>query len=450
MNTLGEIVSFLIVIGIIIFIHESGHFSMAKIFGIPVATFSLGFGPRLFGFRYKETDYKVSAVPLGGYVKIHGMEDQEAAPDDPSSFYNRPRWQRFLVLFMGVGFNVLLAIFLITLALNRGIEVAQSSLMGSRIGAVAPDSPAQRAGLQPGDRILEINGHTTPTWKEVMFNVLLNPGETVSVKFERDNRIVSKEIRLEKDPSRSLGRMGIWPYSDVIVADVQKGSPADRAGLQPDDRIKRVNGVVVHGPESVPKAVQLSNGNPVQLEVVRNENGRSEQKALSIAPYKDKQTGRWMIGFVPAEPTVIKKLPLFSAFVESIRTCKEHLLLTGEFLGKLFQGKLSLKASSGPFDIARMSQAARKTSWTTFLLFIGTISFDIGLINLLPIPALDGGHLFFLILEGLTRREFSIKLKERVTMVGFAFLICVMVVVLYYDILRTGPVQKLIESLGTR
>ena len=446
---IGQFFSFVIVIGVIIFIHEFGHFSMAKIFRIPVAVFSLGFGPRLFGFRHKETEYKVSALPLGGYVKIHGMEDQEAAPDDPNSFYNRPRYQRFLVLFMGVGFNVLLAILLITIALNRGIEVSQSSLKDSRIGAVTPGSPADRAGLKPGDRILEINGAKTPTWKEVMYSILLHPEETVFVKFQREDQVLYREIRLEKDPSRNLGRMGISSFSDVIVADVAPDSPAERAGLKREDMIRLINGVAVHGPESVPRAVQQSKGKPVEIVVVRTESGHTAQRTLNITPYLDKQTNRWMIGFVPAEPTVIKKLPVSAAFVESIRTCKEHLFLTAQFLGRLVQGKLSLKASSGPFDIARMSQAARKTSWTTFLLFIGTISFDIGLINLLPIPALDGGHIFFLLLEGLTRREFSIKLKERVTMVGFAFLICVMVVVLYYDILRTGPVQKLIESLGS-
>lgn len=239
--------------------------------------------------------------------------------------------------------------------------------------------------------------------------------------------------------------MGISPYSEVIVAEVQKGSPADRAGLKRDDKIKSVNGIAVHGPESVPRAVQSSNGKPVVIQVLRMVNKQPVEKTLSIPPYRDDKANRWMIGFIPAEPTVIKKLPLATAFVESIRTCEEHFFITLEFLGKLFQGKLSLKASSGPFDIARMSQDAARTSWTTFLLFIGTISFDIGLINLLPIPALDGGHLFFLVLEGLVRREFSIKVKERVTMVGFAFLICVMVVVLFYDIQRTGPVQDLIE-----
>src|SRR6185369_7104477 len=122
---MGQLFSFLIVIGIIILIHEFGHFLMAKLFRIPVAAFSLGFGPRIFGFRMKETEYKISAIPLGGYVKIHGMEDQEATPDDPNSFYNRPRWQRFLVLFMGVGFNWLLAIILITIALTMGLHVSQ-------------------------------------------------------------------------------------------------------------------------------------------------------------------------------------------------------------------------------------------------------------------------------------------------------------------------------------
>jgi regulator of sigma E protease len=443
---MGQVFSFLIVIGVIIFIHEFGHFSMAKIFSIPVATFSLGFGPRLFGFRYRETDYKVSAIPLGGYVKIHGMEDQEAAPDDPNSFYNKPRWQRFLVLFMGVGFNMLLAILLITIAHVRGIEVTQSSTLNSRIGAVAPGSPAEKAGLQPGDVIIEKNGRKVDMWKDVTYMILLNPDEKMQVVVRRGDQILRKVVQLGRDESRSLGKMGISPSSDVIVADVTKGSPAERAGLKVGDKIKSLNGVPAYG-SATPELVQKSAGQPIQLVVEREEGGRRVTKTLVARPMK--ADGRWLLGFLPNEPTVVKKLPLFGAIQESFRTCKEHVELNALFISKLIRGKLSLKATSGPFDIAKMSQAARETSLTTFLLFIGTISFDIGLINLLPIPALDGGHIFFLLIEGLTRRELSIKVKERMAMIGFAFLICVMVVVLYYDILRTGPVQKLLEHLGT-
>src|SRR3990172_1904707 len=208
---IGQFFSFLIVIGVIILIHEFGHFIMAKLFGIPVATFSMGFGPRLFGFRYKETDYRVSAVPLGGYVKIHGMEDQEAAPDDPNSFYNRPRYQRFLVLFMGVGFNMLLAILLISLALTMGLQVAQSVDRESRIGAVEPGSPAEKIGLKVGDLILEMNGRKTPTWEKVSFTTLLNPDETISIRFQRGDEIIERSVRAERREATSLGYIGVTP-----------------------------------------------------------------------------------------------------------------------------------------------------------------------------------------------------------------------------------------------
>ena len=445
-----QLLSFLIVIGIIIFIHESGHFSMAKIFGIPVATFSLGFGPRLFGFRYKETEYKVSAIPLGGYVKIHGMEDQEAATDDPDSFYNRPRYQRFLVLFMGVGFNMVLAILLISIALNRGIYVAQSVDMESKIGVVQAGSPAEKAGLLAGDIILEMNGKPTPTWEQVTYATVLHPKETISIRLRRGNEILEKHVLVDKRESNSLGFIGITPATDVIVLAVAPNMPASKAGLKENDLIKTINGIPIRGVESAPAAVQKSKGKPVEVIVERTEDNSRTTKTFVIEPVKDTTTGRWVLGFGPGEPIKLKKLPFLQAVRESVQTCKEQVYLNGIFLSKLFQGKLSLKATSGPFDIARLSQATRKSGLSTFLLFIGTISFNIGLINLLPIPALDGGHIFFLLLEGITRREFSIKVKERVTMIGFAFLICVMVVVLYYDILKTGPVQELIKTIGTR
>jgi regulator of sigma E protease len=439
-----QLFSFLVVIGIIIFIHESGHFTMAKLFRIPVAVFSLGFGPRLFGFKYKETEYKVSAIPLGGYVKIHGMEDQEAASDDPNSFYNRPRYQRFLVLFMGVGFNFLLSIFLITVALNRGLEVPQSNVVDGTIGSVMPGSPAEKAGLQPGDTILEMNNHKIQTWKDVNYAVLLNPGEVVKVRFKRGNQLLEKNVQLTKDPTRSLGQMGITASVDVIVSEVSANMPAAKAGLKKGDIVKSIDSIPIRGTEAVPMTIQRSEGRPIKIQVERNEGGLVT-KELTITPTK--QQNRWLIGFAPIDRTVMIKLPLNAAIKESFSKCKEHIEMTGVFLSKLFTGRLSLRATSGPFEIAKLSDAARSTSLSTFLLFIGTISFDIGLINLLPIPALDGGHIFFLLLEGITRREFSIRVKERLTMVGFVFLIGVMVVVLYYDIQRTGTVQHWMESL---
>jgi regulator of sigma E protease len=442
---MDQLFSFLVVIGIIIFIHESGHFTMAKLFKIPVAVFSLGFGPRLFGFKHKETEYKVSAIPLGGYVKIHGMEDQEAASDDPNSFYNRPRYQRFLVLFMGVGFNFLLSIILISIALNRGLEVPQSNVVDGTIGSVVPASPAEKAGLQPGDTILEMNGHKIETWKDVNYAVLLNPGEVVKVRFKRSKEILEKNVQLTKDPSRSLGQMGITPSVDVIVSEVTPDMPAVKAGLKKGDVIKSIDGLAIRGTEAVPMAIQRTQGKPIKIEVQRTEGGGAVTRELTITPIK--KDNRWVIGFGPIDRTVMIKMPLSAAIKESFSKCKEHVEMTGVFLSKLFTGRLSLRATSGPFEIAKLSDAARSTSLSTFLLFIGTISFDIGLINLLPIPALDGGHIFFLLLEGITRREFSIRVKERLTMVGFVFLIGVMVVVLYYDILRTGTVQHLLETL---
>ena len=446
---MDQLLSFLIVIGIIIFIHEFGHFSMAKLFGIPVATFSLGFGPRLFGFRYKETDYRVSAIPLGGYVKIHGMEDQEAAPDDPNSFYNRPRYQRFLVLFMGVGFNMLLAILLISLALTMGLQVAQSVDRESRIGAVEPGSPAEKIGLKAGDLILEMNGRKTPTWEKVSFTTLLNPDETISIRFQRGDEIIERSVRAERREATSLGYIGVTPATDVVVVVVAPDKPAAKAGLKEGDLIKSINGVFLRSAEMAPAAVQKSQGKPVEMVVERSEAGGKTSKTFLITPVRDEK-GRWVLGFGPGEPMKLKKLPFDQAVKESFSTCIEHVQLNALFISGLVRGKLSLKATSGPFDIARLSQATRKTGISTFLLFIGTISFDIGLINLLPIPALDGGHIFFLLVEGVFRREVSIKLKERVTVIGFVFLICVMVVVLYYDVLKTGAVQRLLDTLGSR
>lgn len=463
---LGQLFSFLIVIGIIIFIHEFGHFSMAKLFKIPVATFSLGFGPKLFGFRYGETEYKISAVPMGGYVKIHGMEDQEADTSDPNSFYNRPRYQRFLVLFMGVGFNFLLAFVLITTVLMSGREVSSSSRKEGRIGIVQKDSPAEKAGLQPGDLILSINDNPTPNWQQVVVNTLINPGQTLNVRLRRGEEVLEKQVKADTNKINGLGYIGIAPEMEVIVGAVNPDQPADRAGLKKNDLLREVNGKKIREIRDVVEAIQSGNGDPVTVVLDRKENGQTVTKTITAKPeiyqepmsWVDKMFGRkksapekrWILGFVPSEPTVTEKLSFPEAVSETFHSCIEDVRLTAFFLGKLFTGKLSLRSTSGPFDIAGMSQMARQSGWSTFLQFIGRISFQIGLINLLPIPALDGGHLFFLVVEGVIRREISVKLKERITMVGFAFLIGVMVVVLYYDIQKTEPVQRLIESFRNK
>ena len=190
--------------------------------------------------------------------------------------------------------------------------------------------------------------------------------------------------------------------------------PAGKAGLKKGDVIKNIDGLLIRGTEAVPMAIQRTQGKPIKIVVERNEGGKVETKELTITPIK--KENRWLIGFAPIDRTVMIKMPLSAAIKESFSKCKEHIEMTGVFLSKLFTGRLSLRATSGPFEIAKLSDAARSTSLSTFLLFIGTISFDIGLINLLPIPALDGGHIFFLLLEGITRRELSIRVKERVTM----------------------------------
>ncbi|MGH9857460.1 MAG: RIP metalloprotease RseP, partial [Acidobacteriota bacterium] len=351
-----------------------------------------------------------------------------------------------LVLFMGVGFNWILAIILITAALTLGLQVSQSVDMPSRIGAVSKDSPAEKAGLKTGDLVLAINNRDTPTWEKVSIATLLHPDETIVMRYERDGRVAEKQIHVGRNPNNSLGYIGIHPSTEVVVLAVTPDKPAAQKGLKAGDVIRSIDGVPIRGIEAAPAAVQRSQGKPLKMVVERKTDGTSETKELVIQPVKDAATGRWVLGFAPGEPTKLRKLPVGKALKESVRTCRDHVLLNLVFISKLIRGQLSLKATSGPFDIARLSDATRQTGFSTFLLFIGTISFDIGIINLLPIPALDGGHIFFLLIEGIFRKEISVRVKERVTMVGFFFLLCVMVVVLYYDLLKTSTVQRLLES----
>jgi regulator of sigma E protease len=327
-----------------------------------------------------------------------------------------------------------------------GLQVSQSVDMPSVIGAITPDSPAAKSGLQVGDKILAINGRETNTWEKVSLATLLHPGESIVLRLQRNGQESEKQIQVGRNPTNSLGFIGIHPATDVIIADLTPNLPAAKSGLQKGDFLRSIDGIPIRAIEAAPDAVQHSAGKPVKVVIERKEGATLATKEFVIQPNHDAANNRWVLGFIPGEPTKLRKLPLGAALRDSLRQCRDHVKLNMLFLSKLIQGKLSLKATSGPFDIARLSNATRQTGLSTFLLFIGQISFDIGIINLLPIPALDGGHIFFLLLEGIFRREISVKVKERVTMAGFFFLICVMVVVLYYDVQKTATVQRLLDS----
>ncbi len=419
--------AFFLVLGLLIFIHEFGHFLVAKLLRIRVEVFSLGFGPRLFWFQRGNTEYRISALPLGGYVRMKGENPDDETSGDPDEFLSRPKAQRFLVLVMGATFNILLALILVAFTFQIGVWVPRYLGEPVIVGSVEDDSPGTEAGLQSGDRILRINDQEVHNWRDFQIQVVLNPNQSWMLQVERDGDVQDMEIQLSSSTPYRTGHAGLLPFLAPVLTGVQSGQPADLAGLRDGDRVVTIQGEPVGDAEDLVQRVMTQPGIPLTFVVSR------QNETLEAVVTPEEREGRGFIG-IWAYPRVQKKYGFFRSMRESLRVNLESSGLLFTTLGKLFGRKLSLRTLSGPVDIYRFSGATYRQGLVPFLSFMAMVSLQLGIINLLPIPILDGGHIFILGLEGIIRRDLSMRFKERVIQVGFVFLLVFMGVVIYLDV----------------
>jgi regulator of sigma E protease len=429
------LLSFIVVLGILVFVHEFGHFIVAKTFKIGVPVFSLGFGPRLFGFRRKETDYRVSAVPLGGYVRMSGDEADEARTGGPDEFLTRPRWQRFLVFVAGATFNIVLAVLVMTLVFaSWGRDEVVRPESYPTVADVVAASPAESAGLRRGDKVLRIGGQDARDQQTQVNEIVLAPDQTKSVDIERDGVRQTVSMSTGRDPVYHLGAPG-WrliqegggpPEVEMVLG----GSPADKAGLKHGDKIVGIDGRAPQGEMELKALLEQSIGREVGLTVLR----AGGETNLVVTP-KD-ENGKGKIGVLFAEGNrVHRELSLGGAFAASIDWNVDVTRSVFQTLSRLVKREISVRAFSGPIEIARVSREAAR-GLQSFLTLMALISLQLGILNLMPIPVLDGGHILILGCEGLLRRDLSDKLKERVMTVGFVFLLAFFGLVIFFDILK--------------
>ena len=432
-DILGNTLTFILALGIIIFVHELGHLLIAKFFDVRVKTFSLGFGKRLWGFKRGETDYRVALIPLGGYVQMAG-EDGTDASDDPREFVNKPRWQRILVYIGGPAMNVVLSVLLIAVVFTMGIPVAAPPNGAPFIGVIEQGSAAERGGLRVGDLILSIDGAETERWDDVNFGFLTAPGRAVDVEIEREGERLTLSVTPDKVPNYEYGEVGVYPRSLPQVGQVLEGKPAEAAGLLSGDVIRRVDTQMLSNTDELIAYIVANPGASLELEVLRGE----EIVFLSVVPEDDGGEGR--IGVTLGQQMHLEKYPPLEALAQSVRFNINLVERTFEVLGKLFTGQMGAKSAfSGPIEIASMSGQAARTGAETFIYLIGVISISIGILNLLPIPVLDGGQIVILLIESLRRRDLSLRLKERIQQVGFLMIVALMVMVLYFDLVKNIP-----------
>lgn len=427
MNIVTNLFGFVLVLGLLIFAHETGHFLVAKAFGVRVMVFSFGFGQRLFGFRRGDTDYRVSLIPLGGYVRMAGDNPEESRPGDPDEFLARPKWQRFLILLAGPFVNLLIAIVFMAAISMVGTETL---VLRPIIGEVSAGKPAARAGLQPGDRIVSIDGDPINDFDDLRMMVSMHADTPLHVDYLRNSIRLSTILTPERQSTDygPIGFAGVRPWIEPVIGQARPGSPAARAGLRGGDRIVAAEGVAVRDLTQLEPVFNKVRGGPVALDVARG--AETLRLVLPAVPANSQELYR---GILP--PTVFRQLGPVAALQDSVTQNWKMLRYMMVTLERLVRGQGSVKEFSGPISIARFSGEALRRGWLDVLAFMALMSLELGIMNLLPVPVLDGGHIAILVLEGAARRDFSIRVKERITQIGFAVLAALMIVVIYNDVI---------------
>ena len=421
----------LVLLGVMVLIHELGHYWAAVWVGIRVETFSIGFGPRLFGWRRGNTDFRVSAIPFGGYVRMVGEQPGDDKAVDPDSFQAKSRWQRAMVVSAGPLMNILLALIIMTGVYMREFP-KQESVHNPVIGEILPKSPAALAGLETGDRIVQIAGVSNPTWQDIQGKEALNAGRPLPIEIERGGKRLNLTVTPEKT-SDGVGAVGWLVEADVLVSQVDSSLGAAKAGLRPGDILISANDQQIRSMTKLQRVIQDSNGSPVSLVVSRD----GKLMHFSVVPEKNRATnGQWRIGVLLGAKVRMVALPLNEAFVESAKWNVSNFTMIFEALKSIVQQRLSARTLSGPVGIAQLSGEAAKQGPLVFLTLMAAISLNLAFVNLLPIPVLDGGTLLLLLIEMVIRRDMSMQVKEAVFKVGFVLVMMLVVFSLYNDITK--------------
>ncbi len=421
----------LVLIGVMILIHELGHYWAARLFDVRVETFSFGFGPRLFGFRRGETDFRFSLILFGGYVKMAGEMVGEETSADPRGLMAKPRWQRVIIAFAGPFMNILLAVAVLTgLFMIRFPKLPNNP--SPMIGYIIADSAAAKAGLKEGDRIVQIENTADPTWEDILVKEAASAQHPLTVWIERAGQRQRFTVTPILEPKEGTGFVGWEPMTEVQIADVVPGMGAANIGLQPGDVLKSVNGRPIRSTPTLLDVFTANGGKAVDLEYARN--GQPHKVTVQPSESNVDGTKRWMIGVQLKPGLVYTKLPFPEALKESLRQNTKMATMIYQVLHGIIERRMSPKSLQGPIGIARAAGASAREGVTAFLLLMAMVSLNLAVFNLLPIPILDGGVILMLFVEMLMRRDLSMRVKEAVFKLGFVFLMAVVAFVLYNDI----------------
>ena len=433
------LLAFIFVLGVLIFVHELGHFIMARRIGVRVLTFSLGFGPKILSFRRGDTEYCVSAIPLGGYVKMAGENPEDNRTGASDEFMSKTKWQRFQVLVMGPVMNLALAWVVMALVLYQGAPVPAFDEQPVVIGSFAENSVAEAAGLRVGDRIMAVDGRPVEDWEAFSMAIVTKGNRQVTLTVNRDGRIIETQLTPRAQGKFEIGDIGVRPILNPQITAVNAGEPAEAAGLKAGDVV--VGAAGVRNPEHarLVEIIREHGGRPLPLEVRR---GDGSVHQITVTPRVVDEVGRIGATFFSYETRAVEPGILEAFKLSAVQNWEWTKLILTTLKG-LFTRETPMKQLMGPVGIAEMSGNAAQAGWIQLFTLMAMISLNLGLLNLMPIPVLDGGHILILALEGVSRRDFSIKVKEKMLLVGFVLLVTLMVTVIYNDLTRVEWIQRL-------
>ena len=438
------LLAFGFVLGVLVFVHELGHFMAARWNGVRVLTFSLGFGPKLLKFRRGDTEYCLSAIPLGGYVKMAGENPEDPRSGQPDEFLSKTKWQRFQILIMGPAMNLGLAVIVLAIVLMQGATAPAYISRPALVGVVKSGSAAEKAGLQRGDIITRLGSADVATWEQLEMAVASRPErevEAVVIRDRQEQRLTIRpdltELRTRGNARFEIGTIGVWPDVNPSIRALVAGEPAEKAGLKPGDVIVSINGERMVFASQVSEAIAKHPGQEIQVVVRRD----GAEQAIAVVPSRQGENGRIGIN-ISDEVESFTPSPL-QAIGMSVQRNWEMSGMILRTLRDLFIGEASPRQLMGPVGIAQLSGESAQAGWIALFSLMASLSLNLGLLNLLPIPVLDGGHIFIMGIETIVRRDFSLAVKEKMLFAGFVALMALMVTVIYNDLTRISWIENL-------
>ncbi|HAV43127.1 TPA: RIP metalloprotease RseP [bacterium] len=442
---LTKLLGILVTFGIAIFIHELGHFILAKLFGIRVETFSLGFGKRLIGFKYKGTDYRLSIIPFGGYVKLPGEEPGKDKPIEEHEFLSKPWWKRMAVYLGGPFFSMGFAIPLFIMLFIIGVPMA---VPPNLVGRVESGLLGEKAGIRVKDEIIEVSGKKIQYWDDLATTVDDNPSRILKIKVLRDGH--ETELIIEEDSEIKFEDLGLDYLILSQIGRIKPNYPAAKAGLKEGDIITSIDGRSIITWDDLTEIVYQSSGMNLRVGVKRG----SDEFEVELVPVEDwipkTDGGLEKVGLIGISPPVMKikiqKFPLLEAIPLGLGQALGSVKLTIYSLGMLLSGQASWREVTGPVGIARMAGEHAQRGLNSLLFFIAFLSINLGVLNLLPIPVVDGGNIVFCLIEGVRRKMVSLKIQEIAIKIGFALIISLFVFTTLNDLSKTKLYQGIKEK----